>query len=119
MGVGSLSLVAFILVIIVGLVLLFAGVGGALAIALAYVPMLYLAQIFVGGWLGDIILGEKAGIGAQLGHLALGLLIVHGVALVPFLGVLASGVVMAWGAGALLLALYHRSRSIAAVPAAA
>jgi len=99
--------------------LLFAGVGGGLAIALTYVPMLYLAQIFVGAWLGDIILGEKAGIGTQLGHLALGLLIVHGVTLVPYLGVLVSVVVMAWGVGAFLVAIFQRSRSVAVIPAAA
>ncbi len=119
MGVGSLSLISFIALVILSLVLLFAGVGAGLAIALAYVPMMYLAQVFVGAWLGNIILGEKAGIGAQLGHVALGLLIIHGVEMVPFLGVLASGVILAWGSGAFLMAIYRRSRAVAVVPAAA
>ncbi len=90
MGVGALSLVLFVFLMIVGIVFLIVGVGGGLAIALAYVPMMYLAQIFVAAWLGETILGEQAGIGAHLGQLALGLLIVHGVMLVPILGGLAS-----------------------------
>jgi cytoskeletal protein CcmA (bactofilin family) len=118
MGVGSLSLISFFVLVILGLVLLFAGVSAGLAIALAYMPMMYLAQIFVGAWLGEMILGDKAGIGAQLGRLALGLLILHAVMQVPFLGVLALIIVMAWGVGALLLAVYQRSRSIAVVPTA-
>jgi cytoskeletal protein CcmA (bactofilin family) len=119
MGVGSLSLITFIVLVVLGVVLLFAGVGAGLAIALAYMPMMYLAQIFVGAWLGEMILGDKAGIGAQLGRLALGLLILHAVMQVPYLGVLASIIVIAWGVGALLLAIYRRSRSVAVVPAAA
>jgi hypothetical protein len=119
MSVGALSLVTFFLLVIFSLVLLFVGVGGGLAIAMAFVPMIYLAQIFVGACLGEMILGNKAGIGAQLGRLALGLLIVHGLMLVPVLGFLVGVAVLLWGVGALLLALYRRSRSVAVVPAAA
>ncbi|MGO9640763.1 MAG: zf-HC2 domain-containing protein [Candidatus Acidiferrales bacterium] len=112
MGVGAVSLITFAFLVIVSCALLFAGVGGGLAIALAYVPVMYLAQIFVGAWLGDTILGGKAGIGAQLGRLALGLLILHAVRLVPFLGFLVWVAVLIWGSGAILLALYQRSRSV-------
>lgn len=118
MGVGAVALLAFLLLIVLGFVLVLVGVGGGIAIALAYAPMMYLAQIFVGAWLGDTILGRKAGIGAQLGRLALGLLILHGIRLVPFLGFLVWVAVLIWGAGAILLALYQRSRSVSVATAA-
>jgi len=115
-GVGSVGLLAFILLMILGIGLMIVGTAAGFALALGFVPMMYLAQIFVAAWLGDAILGERSGLGEQFSRLALGLVILDAIELVPILGGLVGTVITVWGAGALLLALYKKSR---ATPAAA
>ena len=46
---------AFLLVL--GVLLLFVGVGAGVAGLMAYAPILYVAQVFVGTWLGNKIMG--------------------------------------------------------------
>ena len=45
--------------IVLGILLLFVGVGAGIAGVLGYAPILYVAQVFVGAWLGNQDLGEK------------------------------------------------------------
>ena len=71
---------------------------------------IYSAQVFVGAWLGERILGEGVGIGPALGRLALGLVIFRAVGMLPYLGGWISFVVVAWGIGAMALALYRYMR---------
>jgi hypothetical protein len=120
MSIGALTTIIWLFLIVVAIVLLCVGVGAGFAFVAVYFPISYLAQMFVGAWLGEKILPSTApGIGGQLGRLALGLLIIHALGLVPIVGVLVSAVVLMWGIGAILLAIYEQSRRapVAAVAA--
>ena len=111
-GVGAVALIASFALLVVGILLLFVGVGAGVAGALLYVPILYLAQIFVSTWLGNRILGAapQGMNAAMLGRIALGLLILRGAGLIPFIGPLVSLAVILWGTGAILLGIYSLSR---------
>jgi hypothetical protein len=77
---------------------------------LLWVIAIYSAQVFVGSWLGERILGEGVGVGAALGRLALGLLILRAVHMLPYIGGWIAFVVLVWGMGAMVLALYRYMR---------
>jgi cytoskeletal protein CcmA (bactofilin family) len=110
-GVGALALLAGTFVLVIGILLLILGIGAGVAGAMAYAPILYVAQVFVGTWLGNRILGEASGnTSAVVGRMALGLLIVRVAGLTPVLGALVWIAVLLWGAGAVLLAFYRMSR---------
>jgi anti-sigma factor RsiW len=111
-GVGALALLAGILLLVTGILLLLIGVGAGLAGVMAYAPILYVAQVFVGTWLGNRILGELPGnTGAAIGRMALGILIVRAIGLIPVLGGLTWVAVALWGTGAVMLAFYRMSRA--------
>src|SRR5882757_5331523 len=59
-GVGAIALIAGVFVLVFGILLVFVGVGAGIAGALLYAPILYLAQVFVGTWMGNKILGEAS-----------------------------------------------------------
>jgi cytoskeletal protein CcmA (bactofilin family) len=113
-GVGALVLIAGIFLAAVGILFLFIGTGAGVAAAMAYAPIIYVAQVFVGAWLGNKILGEPANTSAAVGRIALGLLILHVLELIPVLGGLVWLVVAMWGVGAVLVAFYRMSRVEAA-----
>jgi hypothetical protein len=115
MGIGALTTIIWLFLIVMSILLLLAGVGAGFAAVTLFFPLAYLAQIFVGSWLGETIMPTTVpGTGAQFGRLALGLLIIDVVRLVPFLGALVSAVVVMWGIGAILLAVHNQSRRPAA-----
>ena len=110
-GIGALALISGVFVLILGVLLAFVGVTAGVAGAMLYAPILYLAQVFVGAWLGDKILGVTAtNTGAVIGRMALGLLILHVAGLIPVLGGLMWLVVLLWGTGAILMGFYRMSR---------
>lgn len=110
-GVGALALMGAVFLLILGVALLIVGVGAGVAGALAYAPILYIAQVFVGTWLGNKIMGEPPAVtSAVAGRMAVGLLILHVARLIPFLGALVGLVVVLWGSGAVLLGFYRMSR---------
>ena len=94
------------------------GIPVGIATILLYVIAVYSAQVFVGTWLGEKILGAAVGIGPTLGRLALGLAILRAIRMVPYLGVLIGSMVVVCGLGALVLTLYRYMRPHLA-PAAA
>jgi cytoskeletal protein CcmA (bactofilin family) len=118
-GVGALALISGIFVLVLGVLLLLVGVGAGVAGAMLYAPILYLAQVFVGSWVGNKILGETSiNTGAAIGRIALGLLILHVAGLIPVLGGLMWLVVLLWGTGAVLMGFYRMSHGeSAALPA--
>jgi hypothetical protein len=118
-GVGALALITGVFLLILGIVLLFVGVGAGVASVMAYAPILYVAQVFVGAWLGNKILGNAAlPTGAVIGRIALGLLILHVAGIIPVLGGLLWLVVLLWGTGSVLLGFFRMSRvEAAALPA--
>jgi cytoskeletal protein CcmA (bactofilin family) len=110
-GIGALALIAGAFLLVLGVLLLFVGVGAGVAGALAYAPILYVAQVFVGAWLGNKIMGEPPAItSAIIGRMAVGLLILHVARLIPILGGLVGLAVLLWGTGAVLLGFYRMSR---------
>ncbi len=110
-GIGALALIAGAFLLVLGVLLLFVGVGAGVAGALAYAPILYVAQVFVGTWLGNRIMGETAALtSAVAGRMAVGLLILHVARLIPILGGLVGLVVLLWGTGAVLAGFYRMSR---------
>jgi cytoskeletal protein CcmA (bactofilin family) len=116
-GIGALALLIGGFLLVLGVLLMFVGVGAGVAGVLAYAPILYIAQIFVGAWLGNIILGEASdSTGSVMGRIAVGLLIVHAAGVIPFLGGLVLLTVGLWGAGAVLLGFYQMSRAEEIVP---
>lgn len=115
-GVGAVALIAGAFVWALGVLLLFIGVGAGVAAAMAYAPVLYAAQVFVGAWLGNKILGAShadpnATLSAWITRLAVGLLILRVASFVPILGTFVWVAVLLWGTGAVLLGFYRISRS--------
>jgi cytoskeletal protein CcmA (bactofilin family) len=114
-GIGALALIVGGFLVVLGILLIIIGIGAGVAAVLGYAPILYLAQVFVGAWLGYRILGETPGvtggaIGPVVGRMALGLLILHVAGFIPVLGGLVRLAVVLWGTGAGLLAFYKISR---------
>lgn len=118
-GFGALFLFATpIAAFIVCLTIVGASVG--IPVFLFWLIALYAAKIFVGAWLGELILGAGVGVGPVLGRLALGLVILRALGMIPFLGPLVGLVVVMWGIGAVVLALHRRmSPPVAHAPALA
>lgn len=87
------------------------GLGLGLTLLVLYSIALYAANIFIGAWLGDRLLGpgDAAG-GAVIARVALGLAILRILRFVPILGGIIGFVVLLWGLGAIVLTLYQRMR---------
>ena len=94
------------------------GLGVGISALMLWAITLYAAQVFVGAWLGEKILGAAVGAGAALGRLALGLLILRALGMLPFLGGWISFAVVIWGMGAVALAAYKNMRPQLATAAA-
>jgi cytoskeletal protein CcmA (bactofilin family) len=109
-GLGALALVAIpIAIIIVCLTLV--GIPLGLVALAGYVLAIYSAQVFVGSWIGQALLGKSKTKGEAIGRLALGLAILHIAVLVPVMGGIVSFAVLLWGFGAFILALLGSPRS--------
>ena len=110
-GIGALALTAGVFLTIIGILLVFIGVGAGVAGAMAYAPILYVAQVFVGAWLGNKIMGVPPPVtSAMIGRMAVGLLIVRVAGFIPILGGFVWLAVLLWGTGAVLLGFYRMSR---------
>ena len=115
-GIGALALISGVFLLIIGVLLAFIGVGAGVAGAMAYAPILYVAQVFVGAWLGNKIMGAAAdesgtALTAWIARLAVGLLILRVVGFIPVLGGFVWLAVLLWGTGAVLLGFYRMSRA--------
>ncbi|MFZ0639709.1 MAG: hypothetical protein WA020_04455 [Candidatus Acidiferrales bacterium] len=98
------------------------GLGVGITTFLVWLVALYAAQVFVGSWIGEMLLGPSVGTGALLGRLALGLAIVHGLEMVPYhVGAIAHLIVFCWGLGAIAMAIFGHLRraGLVAPPVAA
>jgi cytoskeletal protein CcmA (bactofilin family) len=107
------GLVALILTPVLACIACFTLVGIPLAIAavLLWAIAMYGAQVFLGTWLGNKLMGEPAGTGATLGRMAIGLLAIHVVVNLPYIGGWARLVVILLGMGAMTLAIYKRMQA--------
>jgi cytoskeletal protein CcmA (bactofilin family) len=84
------------------------GLGVGIAGFLVWLIAIYGAQVIVGRWVGEKILGAQAGMGAVLGRLALGLLILRVLSMLPFIGGWVTLLVVVWGLGGVVLAINRR-----------
>ena len=105
-GVGAIGLIGTPIAALIACITI-VGLGVGISAILTYAVAVYTAQVFVGQWLGEKILGSEAGQGPMLLRLALGLAILHAIRLVPFLGIAVMTVVTVWGLGALILTVHR------------
>lgn len=110
-GIGALGLITGAFLLVLGILLLIVGIAAGVAGVMAYAPILYVAQVFVGTWLGNRVMGQPPAVtSAVVGRMAVGLLILRVAGLIPFLGGLVWLAVLLWGTGAVLLGFYRMSR---------
>lgn len=110
-GIGALALICLAFLVVFSVLLVIIGVNAGVAGVLGFAPILYVAQVFVGTWLGNKILGETSLVtSGVVGRMALGLLILDLARLIPVVGVLVTLVVLLWGTGAVLMGFYRMSR---------
>ncbi|MGA8871269.1 MAG: hypothetical protein WB460_09025, partial [Candidatus Acidiferrales bacterium] len=95
------------------------GLGIGISALLLYLISLYAAQLFVGSWLGEQLLGYTVGIGPAVARLAIGLALLRVLRMIPFVGPLAGFIIIIWGLGALVLAAYGRMHAQSSSPVAA
>jgi cytoskeletal protein CcmA (bactofilin family) len=110
LGFGALFMFATPIAVLISC-LTIVGLGVGIAALMCYLIAVYSAQVFIGSWLGETLLGTASGIGPLIGRMALGLAILHALRMVPFVGPLIGLLVVLWGMGALVLALYRNMRS--------
>jgi cytoskeletal protein CcmA (bactofilin family) len=117
MSVGALVLIAGTPLLIFSILLVLAGAGAGFAALMLYVPILYASQLFVGAWIGEKVLSKSAA--SHIGQLAAGLLILRLLGMIPFLGFFVWTAAFLWGAGAIFVALWTRTRLEPLPPAVA
>lgn len=108
-GFGALFLFATPIAIIIVCVTI-VGLGIGISALLLYVISIYAAQVFVGSWLGEKLLGYSTGIGPAVARLAIGLAVLSAFRMIPFVGPLVGFIITIWGLGALVLALHEHMR---------
>ncbi|HKV05320.1 MAG TPA: hypothetical protein VJO53_09465 [Candidatus Acidoferrales bacterium] len=109
LGFGALFLFATPIAALIACVTI-VGLGVGVSAMLCYLIAVYAAQIFVGAWLGETLLGAGVGVGAAIGRLALGLAILRALRMLPFVGFWIAAIVVIWGLGALVLTIHKRMR---------
>ena len=86
------------------------GLGIGISAVLLYAIAIYSAQVFVGSWLGEKLLGAGVGVGLAVGRLAIGLAVLRALRMIPYAGPLVGAIMVMWGMGALVLALHKKMR---------
>lgn len=117
LGFGIVAMIATPIVAIIVCITM-VGLGVGIAMILIYAIALYASQTFVSTWIGGALLGKGEGTGALLGRLALGLVILHGLELLPYhAGSIVKLVALWWGLGAIAIAIYRHLRHTSAMAA--
>lgn len=118
-GIGALALMASVVFCFVGIMLIFVGVRTVLSMFAVYIPLFYFSQVFVGTWLGGLLIRKNAqGPGVLAGQLAIGLLILHALRYIPYAGGIIWLLIAMWGTGAMLITMYRMLRTEPAAIAA-
>jgi cytoskeletal protein CcmA (bactofilin family) len=85
------------------------GLGVGISTIMIWLISMYAAQVVVGRWVGEKILGAgEPGMGPALGRLALGLLILRLISMLPYVGGWVMFLVVVWGIGGMVLAVNRR-----------
>jgi hypothetical protein len=77
---------------------------------------LYVAQVIIGGLVGQWLLGRTSELWPLIGRMVLGLLLVRFVTAVPEIGGWVKFAVVLWGMGAISLSIYRRFAPVVAPP---
>jgi cytoskeletal protein CcmA (bactofilin family) len=109
-GFGVLFLFATPIAIIIACATI-VGLGIGISALFLYVIAIYGAQVFIGCWLGETLLGRTTCAGPTMSRLALGLAIVRVLRMIPFAGWWFGLLITIWGLGALVLAAHSRMRA--------
>jgi cytoskeletal protein CcmA (bactofilin family) len=117
-GHGALFLILVPIAVVIACATI-VGLAVGITTLLSYIVALFTAQIFVGEWIGEKLMGPATGTAAMSGRLALGLAVVRVIAILPFVGPLLYFAVVLWGLGAMALAGRRRLRTHTIAPAAA
>lgn len=107
LGAGLVALILTPVVAFIGCLTL-VGIPVSVSTFLLWAVTIYGSQVFLGTWLGNKMMGESATTGAMLGRMAVGLLLIHIVVNIPYVGGWARLVVILLGMGAMTLAIYKR-----------
>jgi hypothetical protein len=124
LGVGALTFIATPVIAVLACITV-VGLGVGISTLLLWAIAMYGAKVFVATWLGRKILGKNsfAGVvsgaktwpvpykGALIGQLAIGLLLIDGLRIIPYVGFWIAVLAQIGGFGALALTLYHRINS--------
>lgn len=111
-GLGILFLIATPIVAVLACCTI-VGIGLGIATVLMYVIALYAAQVFVGCWLGEKLLGPSHGAPSAIGRMALGLVILRALGMLPYwIGAMVTSVVLVCGLGAIVLTVYKNLRGV-------
>jgi anti-sigma factor RsiW len=113
LGAGVLALVVTPVAAVIACIT-FVGLALGIVSILAWITMIYAAQVFAGAFLGQKMLGSAETTGAVIGRLAVGLLVIRVATMLPYAGVFAWLVVAVYGFGVFTLAIVKRSRPEAA-----
>ena len=113
--VGLVAAIAVLILVVIACVTVVGIPLGMTALA-SWFFVFHVADVIVGAWLGEVILGRSSNPGALLGRMALGLFILRAVFLVPKVGGWIHLVVWLWGFGAVSMALFYRFQPRTAVP---
>ncbi len=118
LGFGALFLFA---TPIAAIIICFTIVGLSVGIPalLLYGIAVYATKVFVAAWLGEKLLGAGVGFGPAVGRLALGLAILRGLRMLPYVGLLAGLLTVMLGLGAIVLSLHRRITPTVTAAAAA
>lgn len=117
LGLGVVAMIATPIVAIIVCITM-VGLGVGIATILIYAIALYASQTFVSTWIGGALLGKGEGTGALLGRLAVGLVILHGLELLPYhAGAIVKLVALWWGMGAIAIAIYRHLRHTSGIAA--
>jgi cytoskeletal protein CcmA (bactofilin family) len=108
-GAGVLALIVTPVAAVVACITI-VGLAVGITSLLAWCLAIYSAQVFVGVFLGQKILGPTASTGAMIGRLAVGLLIIRVAGMLPYAGEFAWLAVIIFGMGLVTLAILKRAR---------
>ncbi len=108
-GVGILACIVTPVAAVIACVTI-VGLAVGITSVLAWITALYAAQIFVGAFLGQKMMGPAATTGALIGRMALGLLVIRVAGMLPYIGPFAWAIVVVFGLGVVTLAIVNRAR---------
>ena len=113
LGAGVLALIVTPIAAVIACITI-VGLAVGIASILAWITIVYAAQVFVGAFLGQKMLGPADTTGALIGRLAVGLLVIRVVGMIPYAAPFAWLLVIVFGLGVVTLAVVKRSRLEAA-----